>query len=565
MRFIKKTTGLLLILSMSVIINSCQIAESGIQFLTNTGYSGNISNTELKILEIASFESTTGTTKTLSLTPVFSVNTYNYNVSIDPLVTDVTVVAVAEDERSVVAINTTEGTSRSIPVSEDSSSVQVEVTAPDTVTRQIYQINITRSVGLEESRLLNFEFFNEDNEAILLSPGFDPDSPSYKLHVAWNSYYVKVRATSISPSATIKIDGKKVVSGEKDLVILSSIPIGDTKTTQTVTVTSTASNGGLSTYMFTVMRISAPAVSGDPAYLSSMKVTMGNNESLRQLYQDTNDDFFPDENENGFNKTVSDYSCVVFGFSTVKVTLTPEDLAISSLTVDSVEMKDSILDGKLVVNVTWDSGDFSVKTMAIHVTSKEGGNEMDYSLKLRLLNIYEFYYGLYGPVGRANKASWGAAGTPNWSKTFNGSISGTMVWNITWVTTLSTVRNQMTYTNYNNGDQGFVFVGDNGGFKLNGVMSVIVNTSGTQTTGPQTGDITMQTPEGDAVAIQHIHLRIQNKDAVSRDATSYTTVDYLGQTGVILYYDSNPYHKSLADGWDPDVPWTQNDFWHPDE
>ena len=196
MRFIK-TTGLLLIFSMSIILNSCQIAESGLQFLTNTGYSGNIS-IPISRCEVASYESTTGTTKTLSLTPAFSPNTYNYNVSIDPLVTDVTVVAVAEDERSVVAINTTEGTSRSIPVSEDSALVQVEITAPDTVTTQIYQINITRSVGLEESRLLNFEFFNEDNEAILLSPGFDPDSSSYKLHVAWNSYYVKVRATSIS-------------------------------------------------------------------------------------------------------------------------------------------------------------------------------------------------------------------------------------------------------------------------------------------------------------------------------------------------------------------------------
>jgi len=93
MRFIKKTTGLLLIFSMSIILNSCQIAESGLQFLTNTGYSGNISNTDLKVHERKG-------------------NTYNYNVSIDPLVTDVTVVAVAEDERSVVAINTTEGTSR---------------------------------------------------------------------------------------------------------------------------------------------------------------------------------------------------------------------------------------------------------------------------------------------------------------------------------------------------------------------------------------------------------------------------------------------------------------------
>ena len=263
------------------------------------------------------------------------------------------------------------------------------------------------------------------------------------------------------------------------------------------------------------------------------------------------------------SKTVFMYSCVVFGFSTVKVAIEPEDPSISSLKIDGVEMKGSMLDGKLQIDVAWAADDFSVKTKAIEVVSNNGSVTQNYSLKLRLLNIYEFYYGLYGPVGRSNKASWGSPGTPSWSKTFNGSVSGTMVWTLSWVTTLSTVRNRMVYTDYDNGNRGFIFVGSNGGFKLNGTMAVIVNTSGTQTDGPQTGDITMQTPEGDAVAIQHIHLRIQSKDSVSRDATSYTSVDYMGQTGVVLYYDANPYHQSLADGWDPAVPWTRDDFWHP--
>jgi len=558
----KVAIGLFLMLAFSMASMSCFTGETGSLFLPNMQYSGNISNTDLKILQISSYENSTGIKRVLALSPAFNAKSYNYQVSIDPLVTDITVIAVADDERSTVAINTSKGTSRTIPISEDSSTVEVEVTAPDTVTQKITRINITRGVGLDESRLLNFEFFDENSQALLLSPAFDPDSVSYKLHVAWNSYYVKVRATSISSTATIKINGKKIASGEKDIVILSGIPVGDTKTSQTITVTSSSSSGTVSTYTFEASRLNAPVVSGNTAYLSSIKVTMGINDSARQLYQDSNDDFFPD-NESGFSKTVFDYSCVVFGFSTVKTTIEPEDPAVSSIKINGVEMKSSMLDGKLQVDVVWPEGDFSVKPMAIEVVSSDGSITQHYSLKLRLLNIYEFYYGLYGPVGRSNKASWGSPGTPSWSKTFNGGISGTMVWTLSWVTTLSTVRNQMVYTNYNNGNRGVVFVGSNGGFSLTGTMSVVVNTSGNQTDGPQTGDIVMRTPEGDAVAIQHIHLRIQNKDAVSRDSTSYTTVDYMGQTGVVLYYDSNPYHQSLADGWDPNVPWSRDDFWHP--
>ena len=205
-----------------------------------------------------------------------------------------------------------------------------------------------------------------------------------------------------------------------------------------------------------------------------------------------------------------------------------------------------------------------MKEIHIVVTSQDNLHTKTYTVKVRLLNIYEMFYGIYGSVSRINKASWGSPGTPNWTKVFNGSISGSMEWKLTWVQTLSTVENRMTYAAYNNGDHDLAFVGGNGGFALDGVMSVIVNTSGTGQ-GPQTGDISMLTPEGDLVAMLHMHLKIVSKDAVSNDADSYTDVDYMDQTAVRLYYIANPTGKeNLGQGkWDPAVPWTADSFWHP--
>jgi len=330
-----------------------------------------------------------------------------------------------------------------------------------------------------------------------------------------------------------------------------------------VVITVKSSSGVDNTYTITVSRLAPAAVTGDNPYLSSIRVTMGNNDSLRQIYQDQDGNFFPD-NTDAFNKNVGGYSCVVFGYSTVNVTLEPYDPDISSLVVNSVERVGDMVSGKLTIEQSWGADDYSVKTIEITVVSFDTNETMSYTLRLRLLNVYEVYYGIYGPVSRLNKASWGSPGTPNWTKTFNGAISGNMEWKLSWVSVLSTVRNQMTYTNYNNGDWDQPFVGDNGGFALNGVMSVIVNTSGTGQE-PQTGDIPMVTPEGDVVAIMHVHLKIVNKDAVGNDSTSYTEVDYMGQTGVRLYYQANPSLKDNLgpDYWDPDVPWTADDFWHP--
>ncbi len=559
---IKRAFVLLVLILTGITFNNCRIGETGLLFLPNASYSGAISNTDLEMLEVTTHEGTTGATTTVALTPVFDPATSAYNVAIEALVTDVTVVAVADDKESVVQIDTKECSSRTITVSEDSREIEVIVTAPDTVTQKTYTIFITRNYGIEENRLLNFEVFSDTGVAITLSPAFEPDTNAYQLRVAWNSYYIKVKPTLVSGYTILKLDGVAATSGEKELVILDELTIDNTTDTQNVVVTVQSSTGVLNTYTFVVSRLAKAAVTGDNPYLSSIRVTMGNNDSLRQIYQDQDGNFFPD-NTSAFNKNVGGYSCVVYGYSTVRVTLEPYDPSVSSLMVNSVERKGDMVNGKLTIEQSWGADDYTVKEISIHVVAQATADSMDYTLRLRLLNVYEVYYGIYGPVSRRNKASWGSPGTPNWTKTFNGSISGSMEWKLSWVTTLSTVRNQMTYATYNNGDWDQPFVGDSG-FALNGVMSVIVNTSGTGQ-GPQTGDIPMLTPEGDVVAMMHVHLKIVSKDAVGNDPESYTDVDYMGQTGVRLYYQANPSLKDNLgpDYWSPAVPWTVNDFWHP--
>ncbi len=548
---------LFLMLFFAAATMNCYTNESGQFFLTNTSYSGEISNTDLKLLTLTSYEGTTDTVASLDLTPAFGPNVYLYNVSISSLTTQVTIVAVADDKRSVVNIDSRDCSSRTLSVTEDSRNVEITVTAPDTVTTQTYTVVLTRSLEFDECRLLNAEVYSEENDLYTLSPVFDPDVLSYKLRVAWDDDYVIVKPTSVSKAVSIKVDNARISSGSEKLIVIG-IAKGDTVSTQTITITVTTSSGVVTSYAILISRGTKPVAANDEAGLQFIKVTMGANESARPIYQDADGNFFPDNND-AFNKNVAGYSCVVFGFNAINVTAKAVSADITALTIDG--NSGTIEDGKLTVEVSLTAG--QIKSIPIHVVAKDGTTVLDYTLRVRLLNIYEMFYGIYGPVARANKASWGAAGMPNWTKEFNGSESGVMEWKITWVSTLSTARNQMTYTNYNNGDWSMPFIGDNGGFMLNGVMSVVVNTSGTGTA-PQTGDITMLTPEGDIIAIFHVHYRIVSKNAVSRDATSYTTVDYMGQSGTVLYYDSAPNLMNLgADYWDPATPWTAESFWHP--
>ncbi len=555
------SVGLWLLILFSVISTNCRINETGAFFLPNLFFSGEMSNTDLKLLTISSYEGTTGTASSLELTPAFSSNIYSYNVAISSLSTQATVVAVASDKRSIVSIDTSECSSRTINITEVSRIVDISVTAPDGVTVRSYTVNIVRSFELDECRLLNFEARSADDEPYYLSPVFEPDTDTYKIKVAWNDVYFIVKPTAVSKTSAIKVDGSKVASGGEKLVVIS-IARGDSVGTQTVNVSVTSSSGNSKVYAITVMRSIKAVTSDDEAGLQYIKVTMGVNASARQVYQDADKNFYPD-NSDPFNKNVLDYSCVVFGFDKITVTAKAVSTDITSMNINGTAgiKGDTLVDGKMALDVNLAAG--VIQEIPIQVVSKDGTVTRNYTLRVRLLNVHEMFFGIYGPVARANKASWTPKPSGNYDKTFYG-ISGDNY--MRWVVTVSgtTATNTMTYVNYNNGDQGMPMVGSNGGFMLNGSMSVRINGLSGNGIGPQTGDIAVQTPEGDLVAILHVHYIITNKDATSRNADSYTLVDYMGESGLKLYYDADPTLKNLgANYWNPATPWTEDSFWHP--
>ena len=332
MNRIEKYAGLCLVLITAMAASNCWNSSVGTQLIPNASYSGMMSNTDLRILTVTAKEGASGTMSGLVLAPLFDPHTYIYTVTFSSIVTEATIEAIADDDMAVVSINSVKGSSRTLPTSEPSMTVNIDVTAPDGVTTDTYQLNFIRTYDINENRLLELEVNSEDDEALALNPTFHPDTTAYQVRVDWGDDYVTIRPRAINIYSVIKLNGKKMNSGEEELVILT-IPKEDYATTQTVTLTVTPSDGTAKTYVLTLIRGAKPTSEADDPRLEFIKITMGNKESARPLNQDANGDFFPD-NDLGFNKDVEDYSCAVFGFRTVTVTAQGLDPRVKSITVD---------------------------------------------------------------------------------------------------------------------------------------------------------------------------------------------------------------------------------------
>jgi hypothetical protein len=215
-----------------------------------------------------------------------------------------------------------------------------------------------------------------------------------------------------------------------------------------------------------------------------------------------------------------------------------------------------------------------------------------YTLNLRVLNIYEVYYGYYAPVGLLNKQySWvnpvQSPETPplsgeytNTHTAYLNQSSGTMVWGVKWVTVLVQAQSQMRFTAYNNfgdalnetlsrhdGDERWPttlpyaldYIEDlaTKGYVVTGNMTALTNTSGN---GTQTGTVPMNSTYGNTIISMALNLTIQNRDAVVGD-NSYTNVTYMGVTKRLKYLATTAAKKSLASAyWNPSVPWVKTDF-----
>ena len=196
------------------------------------------------------------------LTPTFSSNTISYSSIVTNSITSVTVTPTRNQADATIKVNGTTvasgSASGSISLSVGSNTIEVVVTAQDGTTTKKYTITILRSapVASNDATLSDLSLSIGN-----LTPDFSRTIYSYTSEVVKEVGSITVTPVIHQPNATVKVNGKSVVSGQaSDSIDLS---YGD----NTISVLVTAQNGTTTkNYSIVVTRdtpVLVEVVSGD--------------------------------------------------------------------------------------------------------------------------------------------------------------------------------------------------------------------------------------------------------------------------------------------------------------
>jgi hypothetical protein len=176
--------------------------------------------------------------------------------------------------------------------------------------------------------------------------------------------------------------------------------------------------------------------------------------------------------------------------------------------------------------------------------------QKNYTVYAKLLNIDEFYWGIYAPsLDKSKSGRWepkpSAGGN---AKSVTGLIGGSMKWSITLSPT-STIA----LTNYNDGKLGFKY--NDGGFIANGTQEAkldgVATKDGYNCTKPGT-IFYVRTAEGEDAATLGYHIKVDGGETVEA-SDSYTDITYMGITNRQIFKSSKPY--PFSDSYDWNTSW----------
>lgn len=166
----------------------------------------------------------------IALAPNFDPNTLEYTASVNKNVTDIEVIASAEDNNATVT-----GDIGNIVLSSGDNILTITVTAEDGVTTKDYKVNVTRPVS-DIATLSDLKILDENDNEIPFSPVFNANVTQYLVSVEYNISKIKINPVVTTSGATVAGDGEH-----------------DLKTgTNTITVTVTAEDG-VATKNYTVV------------------------------------------------------------------------------------------------------------------------------------------------------------------------------------------------------------------------------------------------------------------------------------------------------------------------
>lgn len=223
-------------------------ATAGGAALTTAAQTFNITQAASANSELSALTLSSGT-----LSPAFDPGTLAYTADVPNAVTSVTVTPTGGDAFSTIEVQVNGGgyapvasgnPSGSLALNVGNNSIDVRVTAQDTVTQDVYSIVVDRAPSS-----------NANLSALSVSPGtlsptFAPATLTYSATVANFVTSVTVTPTVQEPNATIEVDGVAVASGSPSGAIslnpgLNTITVDvlaqDATTTQTYTLQVTRS------------------------------------------------------------------------------------------------------------------------------------------------------------------------------------------------------------------------------------------------------------------------------------------------------------------------------------
>ena len=199
------------------------------------------------------------------LTPSFSSNVTNYDVSVSNDITSIKLTPTVTESNATVTVDgnpVASGTSSAALVLEvGNNPVEVVVTAQDGTTQEIYTVNVVRASAIDAA------LSNLTSSEGALSPTFTPDVTDYEVSVGNNITSVRLTPTVRESNATVTVDGNPVASGTSSAALV--LEVGNNPVEVVVTA-----QDGTTQEIYTVNVVRASAIDAALSNLTSSEGTL---------------------------------------------------------------------------------------------------------------------------------------------------------------------------------------------------------------------------------------------------------------------------------------------------
>ncbi|MDA3821792.1 MAG: cadherin-like beta sandwich domain-containing protein, partial [Bacteroidales bacterium] len=272
-----------------------------------------------------------------------------------------------------------------------------------------------------------------------------------------------------------------------------------------------------------------------------------------------------------FSSNLYEYIAIVAGTETVTVKAKTSDANAASISINGTSgSPDS--KGEFSADINLTKG--YITTVTIDVKAEDNSTTQSYTVKIRLLNAYEYYWGIYVPVNNKSytrQFDWKETHGLIFDDTMNDYTgTGTLRWK-----TEMTPSTHMWWTNYNDGNAGATSYDVRTDYNYNHPTDLNLDgfilqgetfgelESITNKDGYVYGGFLIETPWGDPIIEILVNYWIDDQEKIDYDncdGNSWVEVVYMGEFFKIKYeVDGIPYPFSDT-SFDWGVPWIPNNI-----